>query len=392
VTSLGIDRESFRRLAEEYRREWEVVPLACRADGQIVWGRPCSDDEHEVTACTTRELAIREAWRWGEPTFELSASDQLLWAVPLMHNARLLGGLVACTDSRAAVSRLDLNRAAADLRRRAEEANVTNVAWLDARRTEVGRERYRAEAIHALKALPAFDLRQVYLLEEPALAAAIRQGDRHAAREILNRLLVGIHFCAGERLDAVKSLFLELVLTVSRTAVQAGAAPDDLVATNLAGLTHLATIDDEETLAHWLRDMLERALDTVRSARRHDDAPLLIQGLEYLREHFTEDVSRDEVARAACLSPAHFSRRFRQRFGRTFSEVLTEMRVDYAAELLSRTDKPVGLVALESGFADQSYFTKVFRRLKGVVPRQYRRHRAEEQAEPAGGRAPVGVE
>jgi transcriptional regulator GlxA family with amidase domain len=49
------------------------------------------------------------------------------------------------------------------------------------------------------------------------------------------------------------------------------------------------------------------------------------------------------------------------------------MRVDRAAELLSRTDKSLSLIALSTGFADQSYFTKVFKRYRRVAPLQYRR-------------------
>ena len=65
--------------------------------------------------------------------------------------------------------------------------------------------------------------------------------------------------------------------------------------------------------------------------------------------------------------------------GENFTEALNRMRVDRAAEILARTDRSLCLVAMDCGFGDQSYFTKVFRRYLRVTPREYRlRHRKEQ--------------
>jgi len=372
-----LDAATLAALASAYQQRWGIGLWACRPDGALVWGEAPEADDHAPSECAVRALAIAEALRWGDPSFELTPGERLIWAVPLMHNAQVRGGLVAAVTARLSAGRdglplgVDLNAAAADLRRLAEEANVTNAALLEAQRVAEGRERTRAEAIHALKALPHYDLRQMFLLEEPALAAAVRRGDRGEARAVLNRLLVGIHSCAGDRLDLVKSFYAELVVTVSRTAVYAGGAPEEILPANLVGLARLAAIADEQSLAHWLREMLEQAMDAVRAGRRAGEATL-IDALAWLRDHFTEDITRDDVARAGHLSPAHFSRQVRRRLGCTFTALLTALRLDLATELLVRTDKQIGLIALECGFGDQSYFTKVFRGARGVTPRSYR--------------------
>jgi len=92
-----------------------------------------------------------------------------------------------------------------------------------------------------------------------------------------------------------------------------------------------------------------------------------------MRRHCHEPIGRDDAAAAACMSPAHFSRLFRRHFGRTFTETMARIRIDRAAGLLATTERPLSLVALECGFSDQSYFTKVFRRLRGMTPLAYRR-------------------
>jgi YesN/AraC family two-component response regulator len=62
----------------------------------------------------------------------------------------------------------------------------------------------------------------------------------------------------------------------------------------------------------------------------------------------------------------------KEKFGRSFTEILNQMRIDKSKELLRRTDKSIVEICLECGFNDQSYFTKVFQRYTGHTPREYR--------------------
>ncbi|HAH86543.1 MAG TPA: hypothetical protein DCL60_04130, partial [Armatimonadetes bacterium] len=85
-----------------------------------------------------------------------------------------------------------------------------------------------------------------------------------------------------------------------------------------------------------------------------------------------EELSRDDAANVACLSPSHFSRVVKQTFGQSFTELLARMRVEKARELLTCTEKSLIQVCLDCGFSDQSYFTKVFQRYTGHTPGEYR--------------------
>jgi two-component system response regulator YesN len=137
-------------------------------------------------------------------------------------------------------------------------------------------------------------------------------------------------------------------------------------------LSELARLDSHEELGPWLHDALERLLDAIHRHRRRTPDALLHTALQFMRDHLAEDIGRGDAARAAHLSPAHFSRLFAKEVGRPFTDTLNQMRVDRAAELLAKSDKSLCLVALECGFRDQSYFTKVFRRHFRVTPRKYR--------------------
>ncbi len=197
-------KRSYRALARAYARNWGLACVLTDVRGNIVDGEmSCSDTDSVVNCASVRSRAIEEALRWGEPSMLLCPHGFVTWAVPVMRNSVVIGGLVV---ERAAVgtdedvlSPSDIRRAASDLLTVAEESNLTNAALLELRRAAAERESERAEAIHELKGQDYRSIRDIYLVEEPALIAAIKRGDRPAAREILNRVLVGIYHSGRQR-------------------------------------------------------------------------------------------------------------------------------------------------------------------------------------------------
>lgn len=81
-----------------------------------------------------------------------------------------------------------------------------------------------------------------------------------------------------------------------------------------------------------------------------------------------------DIARAAHITPNHFSLIFRRQAGATFSEFLAEKRFERALERLRDLTLSIAQVARQSGFTDPNYFAKVFHKRTGLSPRQWREH------------------
>ncbi len=322
---------------------------------------------------------IDEALRFGEPIVVPSeAGDTLAWAMPVMRNAQVLGGLVAQIPEKRAITTqrpgtgVDVRRACEALRDLCARHNLSNMALLDQRREESQREQQRAYAIHDFKSATSYNLRGLYMVEEPQLVGALYRGDRGAAREILNRLLVGMVHHARGRFELVKSFFMELVVTLCRTAVEAGGAPGEILGGNYAALTELSGITRDEELAPWLHRTLERLLEAIERQKQAGPSVLVRQAMELVERHLPRAVGRDEAAAAVHRSPSHFSRLFKRETGVSFHEAVTRRRLDLAAHWLARTDRSIKQITHDLGFTDQSYFTRVFRRRMRVTPARYR--------------------
>ena len=368
----------FDALSRAYSKAWGLDCVLTDVDGCLISGAVSCDNDPDCAFA--RKRAIEEALRWGEPSLLLCPMNYVIWAVPVMQNSAVVGGIVVekaifgtSEGESGSLSPSDIRRAAMDLLTMAEKANLTNSALLELRRQAAQRESERAEAIHELKDQNYQSIRDIYLVEEPALIAAIKRGDRPTAREILNRVLVGIYYFGRERPTLLKSFILELVVTMSRSAVEAGADPTELLGANYSSFADLARIDSEEELCSWLVSMLERMLDAIKTNRDYPSSVLLGAAMKYMQDRIHEELSRDQVADVACLSPSHFSRVVKQTFGYSFTDLLAKMRVEKARELLARTEKSLIQITLDCGFSDQSYFTKVFQKYTGHTPGEYRR-------------------
>lgn len=96
------------------------------------------------------------------------------------------------------------------------------------------------------------------------------------------------------------------------------------------------------------------------------------RALTYLDEHYTHDIKVEEVARVSTLSRSYFCYLFKALTGKTFVEVLSNLRVGHAETLLKQTDTRITDLSALCGFNNLSHFNRVFKQITGLSPRQYR--------------------
>jgi AraC-like DNA-binding protein len=98
----------------------------------------------------------------------------------------------------------------------------------------------------------------------------------------------------------------------------------------------------------------------------------ILQAAEYIYANFDRDLSLNEIAEKACLSPYHFIRAFKKETGRTPFEYLLEVKMEKAKEFLRIRDKPVSEICYDCGFSSPSHFTDIFTKKVGMPPSRYR--------------------
>ena len=94
--------------------------------------------------------------------------------------------------------------------------------------------------------------------------------------------------------------------------------------------------------------------------------------IEYMHARITEPLSLQQLADQAELSVSHFSEIFRDQMHQSPMSFFTDLRMRAACRLLDQTHKPVNMVAMETGYSDPYYFSRVFKKAMGVSPGKYR--------------------
>jgi AraC-like DNA-binding protein/ligand-binding sensor protein len=371
----------FKKVASAFMGEWGICCILTDIDGNCVAGESqCSNECIDKSNCRNiRSQAIREAVRWGEPSLLLCPQNYVTWAVPVMDNMHVIGGILATNiimgNETNSYSPRHVRLAMDDLLRQVIAENLTNPALLELHSIETARESEKAEAIHELKGKNYQSIRDIYLVDESSLITAIKTGERATAREILNRILVGIYFLGRERQDLLKSFLLELVIMMSRSAVEAGADPTQLLGTNYSSFAELARINSEEELCAWVVKMLENAMDAISTHHKYPISALISSAVTYIQEHLDEELTRDMVSECTGLSATHFSRLLKQTYGHSFTDFVLFLRIERAREMLVRTEKSIVQICMECGFNDQSYFTRAFQKRTGRPPGEYRKYK-----------------
>jgi AraC family transcriptional regulator len=95
--------------------------------------------------------------------------------------------------------------------------------------------------------------------------------------------------------------------------------------------------------------------------------------LDHVALRFGSEITIEDMAREAGLSPSHFSRLFKEATGDTPYQFVMDYRIEQAKRMLAEKSRPLIDIALHCGFSDQPHFNRIFKRLTGQTPREYRR-------------------
>jgi AraC-like DNA-binding protein len=149
---------------------------------------------------------------------------------------------------------------------------------------------------------------------------------------------------------------------------------DDVLQQKLHSLIGALTNSGLELDSHYLSftaHLLQHYTDTPLSLLDIKQEPSAVEEARaYLHAHFQEDISLDELAKVAGLNRAYLIRTFKKKVGLPPHAYLTQLRLSEAKKQLTRSI-PIAQVALNTGFADQSHFSRVFKHIYGMTPGAY---------------------
>lgn len=215
--------------------------------------------------------------------------------------------------------------------------------------------------------------KQTYPIElERKLLTKVKVGNKAEARAILNDLLGYVFFSEGNSLEMVKNRAIELCSLLSRAAIEGGATSDSIFRINNRFLMSQNRIHTLDELCFRLQETVETFTECVFNYIPSKNNDIIKKAIQYISQNFSSSITLKDVADHVHLNPAYFSTIFKQSTGSSFKEYLNMVRIEESKRLLTTTNYSVIDISVATGFEDQSYFSKVFKKYTGLTPKQYR--------------------
>ncbi len=167
----------------------------------------------------------------------------------------------------------------------------------------------------------------------------------------------------GVRQEVLQAVYMDLAqngIPASQLTAQPGAQP----------LTDKATLSMLDMM-RWASYMLTADIALREEAGK--TATLAAAVEQYIRQHYTEELDRSDIAAAFYLSPEHLGKVYKKQTGRNLKDMLAEYRIEQAKRLLNDPEQRIGDVAAAVGFDNFAYFSTVFKKYTGMTPLEFRR-------------------
>jgi len=127
-------------------------------------------------------------------------------------------------------------------------------------------------------------------------------------------------------------------------------------------------LPDLDAWRRWADRNFDRLVIQANLERRENYPAPLVKALSFVRENYNRSIQLNDAAEAAQVNAAHLSRLFVKHLKTNFIDYLTALRINEAERLLREKQITVKEAAFASGYQDPNYFSKIFKKIKGILP------------------------
>ena len=234
------------------------------------------------------------------------------------------------------------------------------------------------------------DIKENYSAEKVTNDSAVRSRsyliDREISEKIKNGDVEGLKAGATKVSSAsprnfaphllrhTKNFFIRLLAICSFSAVSGGVSAAEISELEELYITKCESLNDLDRIKnlqyHMILDMAER-VKRIRMINP-ENSKLVNQVTNYIRNNITEKISTSEISEYIGKSRGYVTTEFKKATGINLSDYISELKVNEARDLLKYTDKSFIEISNYLGFSSQSYFIRIFKKITGDTPKEYR--------------------
>lgn len=210
--------------------------------------------------------------------------------------------------------------------------------------------------------------------QEELILQYVRDGNRNY-EEAFQKMKVfdSDHLLTGDHKRDLINIMIIFTSKCARAAMEGGLSPKISKAIEWKYIQEAEKQKTVTELTILNREMIEEFIEQVRAGRTNYGVSKPIRECcAYIKEHFTESLTLDKIAREVGYTEYYLTRKFRKEMGMKLLDYIKETRLEYAKVWLTTTNKTIQEISEQLQFGARNYFSRVFKEKNGVTPAEFR--------------------
>ncbi|MCM1314525.1 MAG: AraC family transcriptional regulator [Alistipes senegalensis] len=171
-----------------------------------------------------------------------------------------------------------------------------------------------------------------------------------------------------------KNFFIKLETIMARTAIESGLDVDEIFSIEEMYIRKCESLDNIDRIKNLQYHMIIDYADRVKKLRQYNgqNSKMVTEISKYIRSHISEAIKTSDIADYFGKSRGGITTEFKKQTGMNLSDFIKLKKIQEAQELLYETNKSLVTISDYLGFSSQSHFTRVFKEITGITPKEYR--------------------
>lgn len=208
-----------------------------------------------------------------------------------------------------------------------------------------------------------------------SLKRAFLSGDYIQSKQLIGEIVHKHHFSVEDEIEDMK----EILTLVEQVAEHFKI--DIKKNSQLRAMEKLKAITKKDEYFALIDYLVEEIFEIIIRDKLAVYPREMDYALQYIEKNIAKRVTLEDVASFMNISPHYFSKLFKNEVGINFIDYMTERKILRSKELIAGTTEPINNIAFELGFNEANYFSKVFKKITGISPSEFRRQKEIEKEE-----------
>ncbi|SCY37092.1 response regulator transcription factor [Alkaliphilus peptidifermentans] len=207
--------------------------------------------------------------------------------------------------------------------------------------------------------------------KEKILIHNVLMGDLRGTLDTFEEIFLWLTLHYKTDKNYIKSKLIELFIMTQRILPN---SPDVNIVDGNIHLMQILEFEEITELKISYIDFLKNTVMKLDEYRKKEMNGLIAKAVQYIEKNYKENISLDDVAKEINMSYHYFSKFFKDSTGKNFVDYLTELRIEKSKKILKDTSINIKEICFEVGYSDPNYFSKIFKKITGMTPTDYRNH------------------